>query len=145
MIIGPRHLPADGPVKMKPADASACMTNGKKIVAVLNDLMFTVKIHEAAKRAGVAVVFAKSPEEALAHAKDNPAVIILDLNTTALNALDLISRLKADSETNQIKLLGYVSHVQADLKHAAQDQGCDLVVARSAFSQNLTAMLRRYA
>ena len=121
------------------------MTNGKKIVAVLNDLMFTVKIHEAAKRAGLAVVFAKSREEALAHAKENPAVIILDLNTTALNALDLISQLKMDGETSKINLLGYLSHVQTDLKQAAQEKGCDLVVARSAFSQNLPAMLRRYA
>lgn len=122
------------------------MTNSKKkIVAVLSDLMFTVKIQEAAKRAGLEVVFVKSLETALAQAKDNPAVMIVDLNTTALDALEFIATLKSDSATSKISLLGYVSHVQSDLKHAAQEKGCDTVVARSAFSQNLPTILRRYA
>ena len=122
------------------------MTNGKKkIVAVLTDLMFTVKIQEAAKRAGLDVVFVKSQEDAIAQAKENPAVIIVDLNTSSIDPLELIGKLKDDSETSGINLLGYVSHVQADLKQAAQEKGCDMVIARSAFSQNLPAMLRRYA
>lgn len=122
------------------------MTNGnKKIVAVLSDLMFTVKIQEAAKRAGLEVVFVKSIDAALAQAKENPAVMIVDLNTTALDALEFISTLKSNTETNKVNLLGYVSHVQSDLKHAAQEKGCDTVIARSAFSQNLPTILRRYA
>lgn len=122
------------------------MTNGrKKIVAILSDLMFTVKIQEAAKRTGLDVVFVKSEQDALKHARENPAVIIVDLNTTALDALDLIEKLKADGETSKINVLGYVSHVQADLKAAAQQKGCETVIARSAFSQNLSSILRRYA
>lgn len=122
------------------------MTNSnKKIVAVLSDLMFTVKIQEAAKRAGLDVVFVKSLDTAIAQARENPAVVIIDLNTTALDALEFISQMKGDTETSGVSLLGYVSHVQADLKQAAQEKGCDTVVARSAFSQNLPNILRRYA
>lgn len=122
------------------------MTNSQKtVVAVLNDLMFTVKIQEAAKRAGLNVVFVKSQAEALEQAKENPAVIILDLNTSSVEPLDVIAKLKSDEQTSKISLLGYVSHIQADLKQAAQQKGCDTVMARSAFSQNLPAILRRYA
>ena len=122
------------------------MTNSKKtVVAVLNDLMFTVKIQEAAKRAGLNVVFVKSQEAALERAKENPAVIILDLNTSSVEPLDVIAQLKSDEQTSKISLLGYVSHVQGDLKLAAQQKGCDTVMARSAFSQNLPTILRRYA
>jgi PleD family two-component response regulator len=122
------------------------MTNQKrKVVAVLSDLMFTVKIQEAAKRAGFEVVFVKSREDAVIQAKKNPAVIILDLNMTGDDPLEVIRTLKADEETSGVSLLGYVSHVQADLKHAAQETGCDTVIARSAFSQNLPTILRRYA
>jgi CheY-like chemotaxis protein len=122
------------------------MTNPrKKIVAVLSDLMFTVKIQEAAKRAGMDVAFAKSRGEAMAQAKLNPAVMILDLNGTSTDALELIDALKADTETSQLDLIGYVSHVQAELKQAAQEKGCDMVIARSAFSQNLPTILKRYA
>ncbi|HZQ55041.1 MAG TPA: response regulator [Bryobacteraceae bacterium] len=117
----------------------------KKVVAVLSDLMFTVKIQEAAKRAGLEAVFVKSEQDALAQAKDKPAVMILDLNNTGAQPLDVISKLKSDQETSKISLLGYVSHVQADLKQAAQEKGCDMVIARSAFSQNLPTILRRYA
>jgi CheY-like chemotaxis protein len=122
------------------------MTNPRKrIVAVVSDLMFMVKIQEGAKRAGMDVVFAKSCEDALAQAKLNPAVMILDLNGTSLDAMELIGALKADSETSQVDLIGYVSHVQADLKLAALQRGCDTVIARSAFSQNLPTILKRYA
>jgi CheY-like chemotaxis protein len=121
------------------------MSIQKRIVAVLNDLMFTVKIQEAAKRAGVQPVFVKSENEAVAEAKQNPAVIIIDLNNSALDALNVITKLKSDEATSKVNLLGYVSHVQADLKQAAEEKGCDIVMPRSAFSHNLAAILRRYA
>ncbi|HZS56110.1 MAG TPA: response regulator [Bryobacteraceae bacterium] len=121
------------------------MSTKKKIVAVLNDLMFTVKIQEAAKRAGLETVFVKSQQHALDQAKENPAVIILDLNYSEAAPLETIEKLKANDESSKVSLLGYVSHVQVDLKHAAQEKGCDTVIARSAFSQNLPRILSRYA
>jgi PleD family two-component response regulator len=116
----------------------------KKVVAVLNDLMFTVKIQEAVKRAGMEVVFVTTQQDALAKAKQNPAVIILDLNYSAAEPLELIGKLKNDDKTSAIGLLGYVSHVQVDLRQAAQEKGCDIVIARSAFSQNLPTLLQQY-
>jgi CheY-like chemotaxis protein len=122
------------------------MINPKNtVVAVLSDLMFTVKIQEGAKRAGMDAVFVQSRHDALAQAKLNPAVMILDLNSTGTDPLEIISILKADDKTKEIELLGYVSHVQVDLKQAAQDRGCDMVIARSAFSQNLPIILKRFA
>ncbi len=88
------------------------MTNKKRIVAVLNDLMFTVKIQEAAKRAGLETVFVKSQQHTLDQAKQNPAVIILDLNCDEAAPLETIEKLKADDESRKVSLLGYVSHVQ---------------------------------
>lgn len=121
------------------------MANHKKrVVGVLSDLMFTVKIQEAAKRAGMEPVFVNSQKDALAQAREKPAVIIFDLNDSAVEPLDTIAKLKSNDETSQINLLGYVSHVHADLKKAAQEKGCDVVVARSAFSQHLPALLSRY-
>ncbi len=122
------------------------MTNEKKkVVAVLSDLMFTVKIQEAAKRAGMEPVFVNSQKDAIAQARLHPAVIIFDLNHSGVEPLELIAKLKSDEETKGISLLGYVSHVQVDLRKAAEEKGCDVVIARSAFSQNLPALLERYA
>ena len=116
-----------------------------KVLAVLEDLFFTVKINEAAKRAGLPVTFVKSEKDALDQAAGNPAVIILDLNCACLDPLRLIRSLKADPNLSKISLIGYVSHVQSVLKQEAQEAGCDMVLARSAFSQNLPRILKRYS
>lgn len=117
----------------------------KKVLAVVGDLMFTVKINEAARRAGLHVDFVKSEKDAVEKAKEKPALIILDLNGGAVHPLKLIGKLKGSAETKGISLLGFVSHLDAVLKQQAQEAGCDMVMARSAFSQNLPMILKRHA
>jgi CheY-like chemotaxis protein len=117
----------------------------KKVLAVLEDLMFTIKINEAAKRAGIPVEFVKSEKDALEKAAEGPALIILDLNASSVDAVRLIKKLKTAEGSKRISLLGYVSHVQGDLKLQAQEAGCDAVLTRAAFSQNLANILKRYA
>ncbi len=119
------------------------MAECSRVVAVLDDLMFTVKIHEAAKRAGVAIEFVKSEIDAMDKARSAPSLMILDLNCNSVDALRLIGSLKTDPETKSVPLISYVSHVQGDLKQAAQQAGCDMVLARSAFSANLPQLLKR--
>ena len=117
----------------------------KKVLAVLEDLFFTVKINEAAKRAGLAITFVKSEQDALEQAKLQPALIILDINFQGIDPLNLIRKLKADELTRRINLIGYLSHVQGELKLQAQEAGCDMVMARSAFSQNMSQIFKRHA
>jgi len=117
----------------------------KKVLAVLDDLFFTVKINESAKRAGLPVEFLKSEKDAVEKAKEHPAVIILDLNCTSVDALQLIRELKSNADTKSVGLIGYLSHIQGELKQQAQSAGCDMVLARSAFSQNLLQILKRHA
>jgi len=120
-------------------------TENKAILAVLEDLFFTVKIHEAAKRAGLPVEFLKSEIDVLLRAKTQPSLIIIDLNFQGVDGLKLVETLKADAETKGINLLGYLSHVQGELKLKAQEAGCNMVLPRSAFSQSLPQILKRYA
>jgi PleD family two-component response regulator len=117
----------------------------KKVLAVVSDLFFSVKITDAAKRAGLAVELVTDPKEVLAKAKSKPSVIILDLNFEAARPLELIGKLKSSVEYEGVSLIGFLSHVQGELKQAAQEAGCDMVMARSAFSQNLPQILKRHA
>jgi CheY-like chemotaxis protein len=117
----------------------------KKVLAVLEDLFFTVKINEAAKRAGLPITFLKSEHDVLEQAKTQPALIILDINFQGVDPLSLIRKLKADEQTKRINLIGYLSHVQGELKLQAQEAGCDMVMPRSAFSQNLPQILKRHS
>lgn len=117
----------------------------KKVVAVLDDLFFTVKINESAKRAGLAIEFVKSDKDALDKAREKPALIIFDLNYTAADPLSVIEKIKGSSDMKGISLIGYLSHIQGELKQKAQEAGCDMVLAKSAFSQNLPQILKRHS
>jgi len=118
----------------------------KRVLAVLSDLFFSVKLTEAAKRNGLAIEFIKQASEVLERAKDgHPSLIVFDLNFEDAEPLKLISRLKSESGTKGISLIGYLSHVQGELKMQAQEAGCDMVMARSAFSQNLPQIFKRHA
>ena len=120
------------------------LTPNTKILAVLDDLFFTVKINEAAKRTGVPVEFVKSARDALDKAQAHPPVIILDLNCASVDPLKLIRDLKSNASLKRIRLIGFVSHVQAELIQNAREAGCDVVLARSAFSKDLQRILKRH-
>ncbi|MDP9169517.1 MAG: response regulator [Acidobacteriota bacterium] len=115
------------------------------IFAVMTDLFFLVRIMDASKALGLTVKFLKDRETVLEKAKTNPALMIFDLNCTALDPIGLIQQIKNDPATSGINTVGFVSHVQVDVKQKAEESGCDLVVARSAFAQNLPDILKRYA
>ncbi len=101
-----------------------------------------VRIQEAAKRAGLSTVVVKTKADLLRKAAEQPVLVIIDLNYGAGQPLEAIKELKADQSTNAIHLLAFVSHVQTELRAAASANGCDTVLARSAFIQNLPEIMR---
>jgi len=120
-------------------------TANKKVLAVVDDLFFVVKINDMAKRNGFQIEFLKSEKDVLAKALENPALIIVDLNSTSVKPVPLISKLKSDPDTKGISIISFVSHVQGELKQQAQDAGCNMVLARSAFSTNLAQIFKRHS
>ena len=117
----------------------------KRVLAVVSDLFFSVKISEAAKRNGLALEFVKEGKELMEKAKVKPSLSVFDLNFDSASPLDLIAQLKGNPETKGISLLGYLSHLQGELKMQAQAAGCDMVMARSALSQNMLQIFKRHA
>ena len=118
----------------------------KRIIAVLDDLFFSSKIREAAKPLSLDLEFIKNTNgliQKLESAK--PSLIIFDLNSKASNPLQTIQKLKSSPELKDIPVLGYLSHVQTDLKDEAAKAGCDLVLPRSKFSKDLMDILKSYS
>lgn len=114
----------------------------------IEDLFFTAKIQEAARLQGVKVAFVKPDKDIVAHLAElpeheHPSLIVFDLNNTNAKPLTLIPKLK-----NKLKkgtsIIGFLSHLQGDLKAKAVEAGCNSVMPRAAFSQNLPNLLRRY-
>ncbi len=118
----------------------------RRILAAVEDLFFLAKIQETARQLGVRLHVAKTEAEVLelAQAGPPPALIILDLNGTATRPLSVIAKLRREPGLKKTSLVGFLNHLQADLKLQAQEAGCDLVMPRSAFSQNLASLLRRH-
>jgi CheY-like chemotaxis protein len=117
----------------------------KKLLVVVDDLMFGVKIDAAAKQSGLVVEYARSAEAALEGARLQPALIIIDLNHQKLDPIATIEALKKDEASYKVPILGFIAHVDVTRKQEAVDAGCDTVVARSAFSVNLPQVLKRHA
>ena len=113
----------------------------QKILGVMSDLFFTVKIIDAAKKIGMTAEFVKEKARALEKAKDAPAVIVVDLNCDAADPVGLIAEIKQNPETAGIPMIGFVSHVQVQRKQQAEQAGCDTVVARSVFAERLSELL----
>jgi CheY-like chemotaxis protein len=116
----------------------------KRVLAVVDDLFFLVKIQDAAKRAGVDVEFVKTRDHALQQAATRPDLIVLDLNHLQAEPLNLIQELRRETGSCP-RIMGFVSHVQADLRQQASQLGCDVVLPRSAFSANLPKLLLTYS
>lgn len=117
-----------------------------RIFAFVDDLFFMAKIQETARKMNVKVEFCKSEKDLTEHLKENgeekPSLIIFDLNNANIKPLTLIPKLK--SKLKKTSIIGFLSHVQGDLKQKAHEAGCDMVLPRSAFSQNLPQLLRRH-
>jgi CheY-like chemotaxis protein len=117
-----------------------------RIFAFVDDLFFLAKIQETARKLNVKVQFVKSEKEVLdaaAASEQAPSLIIMDLNNASVKPVPTITKLKSKLK-KQTNIIGFLSHVQGDLKMKAQEAGCDMVLPRSAFSQNLPQLLRRH-
>ncbi len=121
--------------------------SNSRIFAFVDDLFFAAKIQETARKMNVKVEFAKSDkdlaERMLQNGEEKPSLIIFDLNNANAKPLSLIPKLKAKLKKGT-SIIGFLSHVQGDLKQKAHEVGCDMVLPRSAFSQNLPQLLRRH-
>jgi len=119
-----------------------------RILCFIDDLFFQAKIQETARKLGVKVEFVKSEKETIARITDapdseKPTLIVFDLNNLNAKPLALIPKFKAKFK-KATSIVGFLNHLQGDLKMKAIEAGCDTVMPRSAFSQSLPNLLRRY-
>jgi CheY-like chemotaxis protein len=117
-----------------------------RIFAFVDDLFFVAKIQEVSRKLNVKVEFVKTDKdiaEKTGNVEEKPSLIIVDLNSNGIKPLPVITKMRSKYK-KATSIVGFVSHVQGDLKVKAQEAGCDVVMPRSAFSQNLVSILRRH-
>jgi hypothetical protein len=119
-----------------------------RIFCFIEDLFFLAKIQETARKLGVKVEFVKGDKEVIKRITDlaeadRPRLLVFDLNNANAKPMTLIPKFKTKFK-KATSIIGFLSHLQGDLKLKATEAGCDTVMPRSAFSQSLPNLLRRY-
>jgi len=119
-----------------------------RIFCFIEDLFFLAKIQETARKLGVKVEFVKGDKDSVAKLTDlpdaeRPTLLVFDLNNLNAKPMTLIPKFKAKLK-KATSIIGFLNHLQGELKAKAIEAGCDTVMPRSAFSQSLPNLLRRY-
>lgn len=107
------------------------------VLLLCDDLLFGSKVTATGRAHGVPVAVARTPAQAVTKAA-GAACVIVDLHQDGLNLAELLSELRAAGVQ---RVIGFGSHVDAETLKAARRAGCDLVMPRSQFSEQLEEKL----
>lgn len=109
-----------------------------RVVAYMDDLFFQMKLAETAKHLGLEVKVASNADSLLQLLEPPPQLVIVDLNARSrpLAAVQLLR-----SAQPQLRVIGFLSHVQTGLAEQAKSAGFSEIMPRSKFSMNLPEIL----
>ena len=111
-------------------------------IVLIDDLFFQAKLLETAKQTGTTLETVATGDQLVKAAALSPsALIIVDLNARQ-GACEAIEKLGANDSGNPRHIIAFLSHVQTELAERARAAGCQDVMPRSKFTQNLAAILR---
>ena len=109
-----------------------------RVVALMDDIFFQMKVAETAKHLGIEFKVATNTDALLGLLEPRPQLVIVDLNARN-QPIEAIVKLRAASK--DIRVVAFLSHVQRELAEQARNAGCDEVMPRSSFTQNLAEIL----
>ena len=109
-----------------------------RVVALMDDLFFQMKVAETAKQLGVEFKVAASGEVLASMLEPPTKLVIVDLNARS-EPVATIARLRATQK--ELPVVAFLSHVQTELAAQAKAAGSTQVLPRSVFTQNLAKIL----
>lgn len=109
-----------------------------RVVALMDDLFFQMKLAETAKQLGVEVKVATNGDALMGLMQSAPKLVIVDLNARS-QPLQAIEKVRQNNK--DVRVVAFLSHVQTQLAAQAQAAGCTEVLPRSSFTQNLASIL----
>jgi len=109
-----------------------------------DDLLFASRITGEARALGLTVKPARSLEQLLDLAgQDSPSCVLIDLAFPGLVLPDLFRRL-AEACNSSPRVVAYGSHVDTESLRSARSAGCDPVLPRSKFVEELPRALPQW-
>src|SRR5260221_14642313 len=119
-------------------------TSNRLVLLLCDDLIFTSRISGTARDLGIQVKATAVADTMLALAREQTAAcLILDLGNSTLQIADFVTRVRALGELRP-RIVAYGSHIDAVRLRAAREAGCDLVLPRSKFVEELPRALAEW-
>lgn len=113
-----------------------------RVLAAVTDLFFKGRITATAVDAKAEVTYATTVKEMAERAHEGPIdLVLVDLNARGFDPVALVRDIRAEPMLADVTVVGYLSHVQVDLKRAAEEAGVTQALARSAFVERLPRLL----
>jgi CheY-like chemotaxis protein len=118
--------------------------HGPGALLIVRDLLFRVKLESGLRRLGMACRLAGSDAAAVETMPEPPAVVILDLADVELHPLTMLRAIRARADLARVPVVGFAPHADRELRDAARQAGCTLVVSRSRISSSLPEVLQPF-
>ncbi len=140
------------------------------ILALVSDLFFATQIENAVKALGYRVQWIERGEDVEPNSSTTgpatrlgepltgrgagfiarlvewqPALVIVELSSTAIPWPEWIAALKSSAATRRIPVVAFGPHADLVLSTRAIDVGCDAVLAKSRFVTALPELIQKYA
>jgi len=113
-----------------------------RVIALVEDLMFLSRVREAAAASGTVIHAVHTADELLEACRSEvPSLLLLDLDSPRVGALEALRRLRTEALAPDVASLGFFSHVHPERGRDALAAGCGRVLPRSAFVKELPGLL----
>lgn len=107
-----------------------------RVVVLNDDLIFFSRIEGRARAAGFRALQAREADRAITLSADpSTRLVLVDIHLVPEDLPRLVAAVRASP--NRPRVVGFGSHVEAQALRAAREAGCDLVLPRSKFVEDL--------
>lgn len=117
----------------------------KTICVVADDVFFSSKIENTAKDLDVSVIKVRNREELLDKIEGKTIdLVIIDLASRKIDAEKVFAELKSSRKHGKVFCIGYLPHVERELADKFREKGVNLVIPRSKFSREMSAIIKEH-
>lgn len=115
------------------------------IVVLAGETLFQKTLEEAAEAVAAELLVLSEEEPFWAALQEaTPEAVFVETGFSALDAGEIIQKLKSNPSTRRIPVVAFGDSLRADLLQDAKEAGADLTLARAAFRDQLSQLLRHY-
>ena len=115
------------------------------IVVLAGETLFQKTLEEAAEAVAAELLVLSEEEPFWAALQEaTPEAVFVETGFSALDTGEIIQKLKSNPSTRRIPVVAFGDSLRADLLQDAKEAGADLTLARAAFRDQLSQLLRHY-